>query len=49
MVGTPIGNLDDVSQRVLKILKNVSYIACEDTRQTSKIMENLNLKPINKL
>ena len=44
MVGTPIGNLDDISQRVLKILKNVSYIACEDTRQTSKIMGKFKFK-----
>ena len=44
MVGTPIGNLDDISQRVLKILKNVSYIACEDTRQTNKIMGKFKFK-----
>ena len=44
MVGTPIGNLDDISLRVIKILKNVSYIACEDTRQTNKIMTRFELK-----
>ena len=47
IVGTPIGNLNDISQRALNILKNVSLIACEDTRQTKKIMNNFNIS--NKL
>jgi len=47
IVGTPIGNLNDLSYRAINILKNVSLIACEDTRQTSKIMSKFNFK--NKL
>tara|TARA_E500000331_G_scaffold341391_1_gene373752 strand:+ start:750 stop:1616 length:867 start_codon:yes stop_codon:yes gene_type:complete len=42
IVGTPIGNLGDISSRALNVLKNVSLIACEDTRQTKKIMNKYN-------
>ncbi len=52
IVGTPIGNLGDLSSRALNVLKNVSLIACEDTRQTKKIMNNYkftnNLTSFNK-
>ncbi|OUL43724.1 16S rRNA (cytidine(1402)-2'-O)-methyltransferase [Prochlorococcus sp. HOT_208_60] len=47
IVGTPIGNLNDISPRAINILKNVSLIACEDTRQTKKIMNKFNIS--NKL
>ena len=47
IVGTPIGNLNDISQRALNILKNVDLVACEDTRQTKKIMNKFNIS--NKL
>ncbi|MCR8538748.1 MAG: 16S rRNA (cytidine(1402)-2'-O)-methyltransferase [Prochlorococcus marinus CUG1439] len=43
MVGTPIGNLNDLSYRAINILKNVSLIACEDTRHTRKIMNKFNI------
>ncbi len=47
IVGTPIGNLNDISLRALNILENVSFVACEDTRQTKKIMNKFNIS--NKL
>ena len=44
VVGTPIGNLSDLSYRAENILRNVSLIACEDTRQTKKILSKFGIK-----
>ena len=43
IVGTPIGNLNDISFRGLEILNNVDIIACEDTRQTKKLISKFNV------
>ena len=47
IVGTPIGNLDDISIRAKNILENVALIACEDTRVTRNLLKHLNIS--NKL
>jgi len=44
VVGTPIGNLEDITFRAVRILGEVAAIACEDTRQTVKILNRYGLK-----
>lgn len=44
IVGTPIGNLGDISQRALETLENVDFICAEDTRVTGKLLSHFGIK-----
>ncbi len=44
VIGTPIGNLEDISVRALRIFQDVALVVCEDTRQTMKLLNHYDIK-----